>query len=428
MKLKSAQKKFFNGTHRLASPQETRINILSRIAAAPMPYEKIIRIDGESGRLPVYAVLHRSQAGERLLPSWGKGVTPELAFVSALMERIERYTASAIDTRKHELIFGTCHSLQKMNALSLWKLVPSNLLRVSQTKNETNNQRMPWIRCFSLSDQKDVLMPAHRVFFNSGYGQNDFSYTSGLASGNTLEEAVAHALCETIEHHFEDTIHWNKIKIPTVPKNSIMDPALKDLIRLIETTENVRLCISYLSQGHDLPVFRVFGIPESPPYPDSFGFYISVGVHPDKNIALSRALTEFVQGRISGEYRNTHGYDHIEYVPAFPKKIFSFYQNIIDLKKTVSFDSIPSHCYEDILDDIKLASKTIHQLGGKVIIKDLTHPRLGIPTVRVFALGLQPAILGVSITRLSHKAACISRHLTDYDEVTKILDRNLFEE
>ena len=437
MQLHSSKKLFFDGTHRAVAPKETKKRILKEIKRSQLPiYDKIIDISGyNKAKVPIYAIAHSKRFGKCKLPgwkctgtccsncrlpSWGKGLTDDAALVSGLMERVERYVASDITARENEIIFSDLYSLKKKGAMSRWDFVPCNLQRKLYTKKEIDKQARPWVRCFSLTKNKDVFIPTNLIFFNSDWCKDDFSDSTGLASGNTFEEAIVHALCETIERHQEDVVLWNRIKVPTISIESIKDRDLIKLIKDIQVKEGLEVYISYLTGPFKIPVIRVFAYPRKPPYFLDLSYYSTIGVHPDKRVALSRALTELIQSRVSLLYRNEKNYDHDKVYSSnyFPHEMLSFFTTTIS-DRVISFDEIKSYENKDILDDIKLITNILHNLGSEVIIKDLTHPQIDIATVRVLITGLQPGIFGICIIDLNHKAARITPHLHYYNYLKK---------
>jgi len=352
-------------------------------------------------------------------------LTDDAALVSGLMERVERYTASDIFARESEIIFSDFCSLKRDGAISRWVFVPCNLQRKLYSRKQVDEQIRPWVRCFSFTKNKDVLVPANLVFFNSEWCCNDFSDTTGLATGNNLEEAIVHALCEIIERHLEDVIVWNKRRVPSIPVKSIHDKDLAGLIERIEKIEDLEVRLSYVTGSFKIPAIRVFAYPRKPPYLLTLPFYSALGVHPDKRVALARALTELMQSRATSLYRVENKYDTITFTNNFPEEMLRFYTQTVSTK-SVSFDALESYNNTDNRDDVKLITGILHNAGSEIIFKDLTHPQLDIVTVRVLATGLQPGIFGISIGNLNHKVARITPHLTYYRYMQKNIKKTDF--
>ena len=81
------------------------------------------------------------------------------------------------------------------------------------------NMVMDFLKGFDLMTEEEILVPAPLVLFRyspSPPSVNPFAFhhTNGLASGNVLEEAVCHALCEVIER---DAISIAEIRARAIP-------------------------------------------------------------------------------------------------------------------------------------------------------------------------------------------------------------------
>lgn len=412
MKFITSPKRYYKGTHRVISPEQTKKIGLKKIKSSGLEvFKKIIRIDmHDILGIPVYAAIHNNKFNNSNQPSWGKGVTASAAYVSSMMERAERYSASDAGQWAQEIVYASFKDINRQAAISRWDFVPCNLQRKLYTKSEINKQIFPWVKCFSLSRNKEVFVPANLVYLKSDWCQNDFSDTTGLAAGNNIEEAVLHALCEIIERHLEDTIHWNRLRAPLIDNESINKGELKKIIRRF-TQKNINLHLSYLTGDFKIPAIRAFAYPKEGPYIKSASFYYSIGVHPDKTVAAMRALTELAQSRACALYKIKNKYIKIGKSGKFPSEFRYFLGEIIRESNKLCFDNIPSYDNGDLVKDIKFIIDLLHAKGCEIIVKDLTHPLMGIPTVRVLVQGLQPGILGIGIANLNHKAARLSAHL-----------------
>lgn len=413
MKLLSSSVAYRRGTHRIFNPSKTKQIILKKIKQSRLSiYEKILKIDylHKVQGIHVYAVTHNNKFKVSKQPSWGKGLSDDLAFVSGLMERVERYSASDVNAFNKQIVYANFHQLKAHGAISRWSFVPNNLQRKISTKKKIDGQKSPWIESFSISRNKEVFVPANLVFLKPHWQTNDFSDTTGLASGNNVEEAVLHGLCEIIERHLEDTTHWNRKKIPNIDIESIQNKDSKKIIKKIEE-KKIQIFLSYLSDDFEIPAIRVFGYAQGGFFPGSFSFYSATGVHPDKNVALSRALTEFIQSRASAIYSLKERKDEIKIFNFIPKNIYRFYHDIMEENEILKFGEIKSCAMGDILADINFLVESLKRKKVEIIVKNLTHPEIGIPTVRVLARNLQPGVLGIGIVNLNHRVARISHHL-----------------
>src|SRR5918997_6806385 len=129
----------------------------------------------------------------------GKGTNRQNAKASALMESIERYCSLPSGNNGRRYIRGTAKELSESYVV----IHPDDMI---EPLNFQYNERMimDYLEGVDLFTKKAVLVPAPLVLFRyspSGPSVNPFAFhhTNGLASGNVLEEAICHALCEVIE-------------------------------------------------------------------------------------------------------------------------------------------------------------------------------------------------------------------------------------
>jgi ribosomal protein S12 methylthiotransferase accessory factor len=124
-----------------------------------------------------------------------------------------------------------------------------------------------------------------------------YSTTNGLASGNTYEEALCHGLYELIERDCEsEFVTQTDINIHKIDPTTIRASHLIELMDRLNSKE-VKLDLydmtndmqvpAYMAYLHDLTGVRLGGI------------YRGAGCHFSDVVALSRAITEAVQSRLT---------------------------------------------------------------------------------------------------------------------------------
>jgi ribosomal protein S12 methylthiotransferase accessory factor len=143
----------------------------------------------------------------------------------------------------------------------------------------------------------EVLLPAelvyHPFFENPGvklYGTS----TNGLASGNTLQEATVHAVAEVIER---DVRSFELLDDRSQRVLTHDAPAhVQQLIAQVERA-GLECHLRYSANPYGLPYCSacILEPDEHAPLPVAMGF----GLHPNRDIAAVRALTEAVQGRLT---------------------------------------------------------------------------------------------------------------------------------
>ncbi|MDD1766973.1 MAG: YcaO-like family protein, partial [Methanomassiliicoccales archaeon] len=194
VKLGPAPKKYTKDGHRIMDPASTlkrveplckeagitRVADITGLDRVGIPVFSSIRPVAETGAVTVYN---------------GKGATKEQAKVSAIMEGLERYCAEVRDRRM--IRDSVDNVLGSLNAVD-----PRNLILPKRIEMHVMHQPVAWVEGVDLNEMEKVIVPASAVFhpYSSTRDLPLFrTNTNGLASGNSMEEAVLHGLCEVIE-------------------------------------------------------------------------------------------------------------------------------------------------------------------------------------------------------------------------------------
>jgi thioglycine synthase len=356
----------------------------------------------------------------------GKGPTKKHAKVSAIMESIERYSSLPTNyTRK--FITGTFNELKESYNL----LHPDDLVE-PLTFDFQNDMLMDYVEGYDIINKENILVPAALALFR--YTPNSpslnpfaFHHTNGLASGNVFEEAVCHALCEVIERdaislaqlrasaipfHILSNIHHNlRIQgyhITSISKEQFIDDNslyqdvkiceddFQPVTNLIKKFKkfNIRLIIKDITTDIKIPTFNAACVEW---ISHDYGYLAEGhGTHPDKRIAILRAITEVSQTRAANiqgardDLRKIHYNDN----NTDDKNAWQFMSS----QRTINFSDIITYQNEDILDDIKLIIKFFKEVGlNKAIIVNLTNPKIKIPVVRAIVPGLETFKISKSI-------------------------------
>jgi ribosomal protein S12 methylthiotransferase accessory factor YcaO len=376
----------------------------------------------------------------------GKGTTKSHAKASALMEAIERY-CSLSNTYHRSFIQGSYYQLSK----SYHKVLhPAEVVEPVNHDYHDKDTIMDFLLGFDLLANEKVLVPAEIALY--GYSPkypalHAFSHfhTNGLASGNVLEEAISHALCEVIERDavsiadlsassipyniLEKIVHSLKkqykygdlaIRIPLEDKfvdDSSIFPDV-DISEIAKDFDPVkRLVKGFVDADISLLIKDVtqkdIGIPTFVAssvewMTRDYGYFAKgSGTHPDSRIALIRAITEVSQTRATNIQGARDDLKKIEYKEnnEIHKRKWQFMdsssltkQNNHNNNTIIKFQDIQTHMNKDILDDINLILNSLKKSGLKrAIIVDLTNPSIGIPVVRAIVPGLETFAVTQSI-------------------------------
>lgn len=378
MILRPCKKLYDNETQRTTSPEET----LSRVEKA-LPAAGITRVADITNLdrlgIPVFSSI-RPTAGRGAISVYnGKGATPTEARVSAIMEGIERYSA--------EVPPGTTLPMARYPEVTgdVPALDPADLIL---PRGKDPRMAIPWIAGYDILREEEVLVPASAVFhpLPETYPQLFRTSTNGLASGNTLEEAVFHALMEVIERDAWSLVEASRDTGPRV--TAIGDSLSASLLSRFASAQ-VEVHVKDITSDLGIPTFAA--VSDDLQLRDPALLTIGMGTHTSARIALLRALTEVAQSRLTqihgaredtdtADLRRRAGYERVRRMNAY----------WFDGKSEEAFDRVPSFDTDDFLSDIRLALDRIRRAGmDRVIVVDLTRPEIGVPVVRVIVPGLE---------------------------------------
>jgi ribosomal protein S12 methylthiotransferase accessory factor len=348
----------------------------------------------------------------------GKGPTRNHAKASVIMESIERFSSLPTNFRG-PIIKGRYEELAKSYNVLKYNEVMEPL---SFQLNE--NMIMDYCTGYDLLNKKEILIPLPLALFRytpKPPSINPYSYfhTNGLASGNVLEEAVCHGLCEVIErdaisiadftssafqYHVlksvENTVirsgrRINQLEAKEFTDDSSIYPDINlEKISFLPVKKivnrfkhcNISLIVKDITTDLGIPTF----IASSAEWVNhDYGFLVEGhGTHPDARIAILRAITEVAQSRAANIQGSRDDLRKMKYDPEDSDENRSW--QFMKARYKREFSEIPSIENADILDDINLMLSSLKQNGfSKAIVADLTNPDLEIPVVRILVPGLE---------------------------------------
>jgi YcaO-like protein with predicted kinase domain len=340
----------------------------------------------------------------------GKGHSSIDARVGALMESIERQTALNTDV---EIVAASYAHLCRSRPPAIDPHLFNHKLR----DDYDGNGPTWWMHGYDLMAEETVLVPAALSGFGPRFANTCspfVSYSSdGLASGNCLEEAVCHALCELLERDAwtlaELRSHWIPVArreaaglattecddYDAYPRIDLSDAG--GLIGgLMARFERAGLQPAVRDITSDFGIACVIASAVDywvPGYPQA---HSGLGAHPNARIAVVRALTELAQSRavdIQGVREDILAAD------APPKEHVRHTQRLKEVDHSCwmlqqegfrrRFDDMRSVVHDDIADDLRWILSGLVEHGiQRVIVVDLSEPG-GFAVVRVLVPGLE---------------------------------------
>ena len=329
--------------------------------------------------IPVYqAIRPRSR---NLAVSQGKAVTAVGAKVSGAMEAIELWHAESLDhLAPAPLPLREMRYANPIDEKSFhWR--PDSLLLEAAT--------LDWVSARSLTTGRTGWLPTQMIELDftlpSRLTPNMFHLTSnGLASGNCRAEALVHGLSELVERHGLYLVYEHPARRRRVDEDSIEDPECLGLIERIRAA-GAKLAIYDASWEVGLPCLIADLV-----LPDIPNIWRGSGCHLAREVALSRALTEAAQSRLT--YIAGARDDLTQFTERFdfarPFDLFA------PPPPETRFESVPDLATGDVAEDLAIIIERLAQYGFEPWAIDLTRNDIGIPVWRTFVAGLKEAPYG----------------------------------
>lgn len=328
--------------------------------------------------IPV-ATAYRPNA-RSLSVSQGKGLTPDAARASALMEAVETAHAERPPVTLR---------WERIDELDVRYVDPSHLPHRNDVVLDRDRPLL-WATGVSLTDGSDVMVPFDAVHLDQTLMSDQYLHvtSNGLASGNNRGEAVVHALCELVER--DATRLW-ELAGPVAQSKSRIDPSTV-------TDEHCRgLIARFEAAGVDVALFDVtsdVGVPvvlaqvadRSPDFFRPIAPAAGIGCHLHPVVAVRRALTEAAQTRLIDIAGARDDLDHARYERAVDGEAFRVAPVPPD---ALAFSRQEGSATDTMTGDAAVVIGALCALGFEGVAIDLTRLDIDIPVVRVVVAGLE---------------------------------------
>lgn len=300
------------------------------------------------------------------------------------MEALERYSGELRDDVLARRMVDDM--LSSDNAID-----PRSLILPQRTMVHIMSQPVAWVKGQDMIENEEVWVPASAAFhpYSSPKDLALFrTNTNGLASGNTMEEAVVHGLCELIERDA-----WSICESKHRVIGDILPPTE---IRLIQqmldkfSSNGIEVRLKDLTSDVGLPTFAATA--DDVRLQDPALLCLGMGTHLSPKITVIRALTEVAQSRLTqihgaredtvrGKASRQMGYERIK---RMNQMWFADSKKGKELAEYQSFDTA------DLYDDLQIIISCLQKRGFKrVIAVDLTRKELDIPVVKMIVPGME---------------------------------------
>jgi len=377
---KAQQKGYVLDTHRLCDPAQTLAAVRPHLA--DMGITRIANLTGLD-RVGLPTVMVTRPNSRSVAVALGKGLTLDAAKASGVMEAIETWHAERITL-----------PLQAASFEDLRQEAPvADVERLPRVTGGNFDPccRMLWVEGADLVSGQPHWLPYEMV--DTDYtgrpcgGQGAFPRTTnGLASGNSLAEATAHAICELIERD-AITLWHHAPPGPRIDPATINDPRCQEALERFGKA-GLNAAVWCIASDIGVPAFHCM-ICEGGSRPGHIG--IGSGCHPDRAIALLRALTEAAQTRLTYISGARDDLDPGEFTAEAAAERAQYVQTLLgQTAETARFQDCPSFTSLSFEEDLAWLLERLAGAGiGQVLTVDLSRPGIGISVVRAVIPGLE---------------------------------------
>jgi YcaO-like protein with predicted kinase domain len=376
-------KRFRRGTHRTADPGETLARV--RPLMARMGITRLGNITGLD-RIGIPVAIAVRPNSRSVSVSQGKGLELPQAMASALMEACEGFHAEEIGPRRH--------STYRDLAVSETVVNPDKLCSAGRPFDPS--AEITWIEGYDLLQREPCWVPAEIVHTDYTVEHPDGFFlagSNGLASGNHLVEAINAAIYELVERDAVALWVAQPIQLRArwaLDLTSIDEPDCRELlaryeaadiaVRVWNVTSDIGIA-AFLCEIRDLSLRA----------PRQLRRFHGSGCHADRAIALSRALTEAAQSRLTYIAGIRDDLSPAEYEEAPEGELADALLDALAADTApLSFGDVPSFATDDLTEDLHRVVGRLHTAGiERAIAVNLTRPEFGIPVMRLVAPGLE---------------------------------------
>jgi YcaO-like protein with predicted kinase domain len=373
---------FRHGTHRSAAPPDTLIKI--RPLSAQMGITRLGNVTGLD-RIGIPVVIAVRPNSRSVSVSQGKGIGLPQAMTSALMEAVEGFHGELVQEERRASYRELADTHRVVDPASL----------CSTGRAFDTDDPIAWSQGFDLMQQEPCWLPTETVHtdFTRSLDGYFLAGSNGLASGNHPVEAISTAICELIER--DAVALWAALDAQekarrTLDIGSIDDP---DCLASLAKYERAGIAVRLWNVTSEIGIAAFLCDIRDPSNdePRRLRRFHGSGCHPDRAIALSRALTEAAQTRLTyitgtrddilaAEYQEPPTSDLVDAL------LDALRQGVVPH----SFGDIPSFAADDLTLDLRRVLERLQSAGFvQVVAVDLTRPEFKIPVFKVVIPNLE---------------------------------------
>jgi ribosomal protein S12 methylthiotransferase accessory factor len=375
-------KHHLSGTHRACEPAETWSRLAPRLSEFG-----ITRVGDITGLdrigIPVWIAVRPNSRS--LSVSQGKGLDHVAARVSAAMECVEIAHA---EQPARPLRFESYAELREVA-----EVVDVSTLPPARNSLFTPERKLLWIEAYDLLRGASVWVPYEMVHTDATVpwmpGSGAFlASTNGLASGNNLAEAVLHGLCEVIERDALAMWEFSGEEFQAATRldlSTTSDPVVGELLERYSRA-GISVMAWDITGDVGIPVVQcvIFDTGADPlfkPMPAAFG----AGCHPSRVVALTRAMTEAAQSRLTVIAGSRDDFGRARYRTTQDPEALEYNRGLVTEQPAVlPFGSLPTWTSETVDGDLRRVLDLLRGVGvPQVLAIDLSIEGMPVSVARV---------------------------------------------
>jgi YcaO-like protein with predicted kinase domain len=326
-----------------------------------------------------------------LAVSQGKGIDDSSARVSAAMEALELAHAES-----HRIPIKLA-TLKEMSTEG--EIVDIAKLPRPRTPLFGTNRQIYWTQATDWSTGSPVWVPYETVHADATVpwmtGSGSFPGSSnGLASGNVRQEALLHGLYEAIERDGQAIWYCSsphQLASRRLDLNTVDYPAALDLLEKFRRA-GVTPMVWDMTSDIGIASFRAILFderfdPVTCPLPAVAG----AGCHAERGVALTRALTEAAQSRVTIIAGSRDDLDRGRYLAGQDAGVYAGMRSMARaFEESSDFHHVPDQGHGTLDEAIEHAVARLKAAGlDQVLFVDLSDPDAPIAVTRVIVPGLE---------------------------------------
>jgi thioglycine synthase len=340
--------------------------------------------------IPIFSVIRPSAAKGAISIYSGKGSTERRARISAIMEGFERCLAErqGLNANIESGISAPVLVESYNKARESFNLLDPKALLLPQPYDP--QLLLEWVGAYDLMNGEEIFVCSNAVYHPydaPGRCQKLFlSNTNGLASGNTIEEAILHGLLEVIERDAISTAQFTH----DLGKEIVLTEADGYLFELVRKFKAAEIELKVWQVPSDTGIPTVIAVTDDVKLKDPALLVMGAGSHLKPEIAVARAITEAAQSRviqIQGAREDTDregfirsvGYDRL-------KRLNGFW--FADGEK-IFLSDVQDLAGKSPAENIELILEKLRGFTERVLVVDLSREEITVPVVRVIIPGFE---------------------------------------